>query len=152
MKRIERIVVGTDFSASAERALDDALDLAQMMGGTVLAVHAYEVPALSLPDGVVISPGLEQTLAKAGMEGLAAVEKRAASRGFQIRTVLRVGAPWDEISAVAAEEKADLIVIGTHGRRGFSRALLGSVAERVVRTATLPVLVVRAVPSSGSST
>jgi nucleotide-binding universal stress UspA family protein len=59
-----------------------------------------------------------------------------------------MGAAWDEINAVAAETKADLIVVGTHGRRGLARALLGSTAERVIRTATLPVFVVHAAAAS----
>jgi nucleotide-binding universal stress UspA family protein len=54
-----------------------------------------------------------------------------------------MGAPWDELNGVAAEENADVIVVGTHGRRGFSRVMLGSVAERMVRTAVRPLLVIR---------
>jgi nucleotide-binding universal stress UspA family protein len=64
-----------------------------------------------------------------------------------MRTVLRVGPPWDELNAVAIEEGAEMIVVGTHGKTGVSRALLGSVAERTTRTATRPVLVVHAVRS-----
>ena len=56
---------------------------------------------------------------------------------------VRLGAPWEEILSVATERGADLVVVGTHGRRGFAHALMGSVAERVVRLSTIPVLTVR---------
>jgi len=74
---------------------------------------------------------LEDWIAKARVEGLAA------------RAVLRTGVPYQEIVGLARDERADLVVIGTHGRGGMSRALLGSVADRVVRLAPCPVLTVR---------
>jgi nucleotide-binding universal stress UspA family protein len=78
--------------------------------------------------------------ARAAMDALA---KRSKPAGVELSFVLRQGAAWSEIQAVAKEIKADLVVIGSHGRRGLSRALLGSVAEKVVRTAPCPVLTVR---------
>ena len=73
---------------------------------------------------------------------LNAMAVRLESRGVPIKTVLRNGAAWEEINDAAMAEGAQLIVMGTHGRRGLSRAMMGSVAERVIRTATLPVLIV----------
>ncbi|MGO9838639.1 MAG: universal stress protein [Polyangiaceae bacterium] len=70
------------------------------------------------------------------------VVARAKRPGVAIDSTLRQGPVWSEILAAAKSPKADLIVIGTHGRRGLSRALLGSVAERIVRTAPCPVLTV----------
>jgi nucleotide-binding universal stress UspA family protein len=73
------------------------------------------------------------------LEGLA---QRAHRPGVEVATALRHGTPWSEINALAKEMNADLVVMGTHGRRGVARALLGSVAEKVVRTAPCPVLTV----------
>jgi nucleotide-binding universal stress UspA family protein len=77
--------------------------------------------------------------ARAALEGVVSHARRP---GVEIDAVLRQGAVWSEIQTVAKERKADLIVIGTHGRHGFSRAMLGSVAAKVVRTAPCPVLTV----------
>src|SRR5512139_4074601 len=123
--RIQRIVVGTDFSDIAEHAVDEAVSMAKDVGASVVLVHAYELPMYSFPDGVVVStPQLANDITSAGLKGLeASIAKRKAS-GVAIKTVLRMGPAWEEINAVAAEENADLIVVGTHGRRGLSRALL----------------------------
>jgi len=144
MKQLKRIVVGTDFSETAEHAVDAAVDLAVQVGGEVSLVHAYELPMYSFPDGVVVSsPDIAQKITTDALGRLeAAIEKRKA-RGIPIKSMLRMGAPWDELNGVAAEENADVIVVGTHGRRGFSRVMLGSVAERMVRTALRPLLVIR---------
>jgi nucleotide-binding universal stress UspA family protein len=80
---------------------------------------------------------------RAATTALDGVGSRAQRSGVKVDTVLRHGPAWSEILAVAAETKADLIVMGTHGRRGLARALLGSVAEKVVRTASCPVMTVR---------
>ena len=144
MKRIQRIVVATDFSEIADQAVDHAIDLAEQLGASVTLVHAYELPIYGFPDGALITTadmaGRIMTIAQ---EGLTASVERRKARGIPLKPVLRTGVPWEEINAVAADETADLIVVGTHGRRGLSRALLGSVAERLIRTATRPVLVVR---------
>ena len=143
MKKIQRIVVGTDFSDIAERAVDQAVDLAAQLGGKVTLVHAYELPMYSYPDGVVVSSSdAAQQVTTIATQRLASSVEQRKERGVRIESVLRMGPPWDELNSVAAEEVADLIVVGTHGRRGFSRILLGSVAERLVKTAVRPVLVV----------
>lgn len=145
MKRIERILVGTDFSDIAEHAVDCAVDLAAQLGASLIVVHAYELPMYSLPDGVVVSgaDGARQITGEASARLARSVERRNES-GVAIESLLRMGTPWEELNAVAAHEGADLIVVGTHGRRGFSRVILGSVADRLLRTAVRPVLVVRA--------
>lgn len=145
MKAIERIVVGTDFSEIGEKALDEAVDLAAQLGASITLVHAYEIPTYSFPDGFAYgTASMTEAIAAAGLKRLAAAVERRKDRGITIRTLLKVGAPWEEISAVAEEEGADLIVVGTHGRKGLARALLGSVAESVIRTATRPVVAVHA--------
>ena len=147
MKPIQKIVVGTDFSAIADRAVDHAIDLAKQTGASVTLVHAYELPIYSLPDGLVVAtPGVAKAITDAGMAGLAKAVEARKDRGVALGHVLRMGPAAEELNGVAAEENADLIVVGTHGRRGFSRFLIGSVAERTVRIATRPVLVVHGAP------
>ena len=145
MNPIHRIVVATDFSELADTVVDSALDLAKQLGASVTLVHSYEIPIYGFPDGVLVAPAdLASRLGAAAQVELDRLARRHADRGVPISTVLRMGAAWDEINAVAEETKADLIVVGTHGRRGLARALLGSTAERLIRTATRPVFVVHA--------
>ena len=145
MPSIQRIIVATDFSDLAEAALDQAMDLARQLGASVTVVHSYEIPIYGFPDGVLVAPAeVAARISGAAQVSLDGIVQRNQSRGVPIKAVLRMGAPWDEINTLAEEEKADMIVIGTHGRRGLTRALLGSVAERVMRTAVRPLLVVHA--------
>jgi nucleotide-binding universal stress UspA family protein len=136
-----RILVATDFSDTADRALEYALGLAAALGAEVILMHAYEVPVYAFPDGAFLATTeISERLAEAARTALdSAIAARAASK-VPLRGVLRTGTPWTEIEAVAKEEKVDLVVVGTHGRKGIARALLGSVAEKIVRTAPCPVL------------
>ena len=144
MNPIKRIVVGTDFSETAERAVDAAVDLAAQVGAVVSLVHAYELPMYSFPDGVVVStPDIAKKITTDALARLEAAIEQRKGRGVSIQSVLRMGAAWDELNGVATEQDADIIVVGTHGRRGFSRVLLGSVADRMMRTAVRPLLVIR---------
>jgi nucleotide-binding universal stress UspA family protein len=139
---IQRILVPHDFSDTAQGALEFALALAEKLGARVAVMHAYEVPTYGFPEGPAMTAdfaGQIERAARAALEGVAA---RARRPGVEIDTVLRHGPSWSEIDAVAQETKVDLIVMGTHGRRGLARALLGSVAEKVVRTAPCAVMTV----------
>jgi nucleotide-binding universal stress UspA family protein len=142
MSTIHHILVPHDFSDSAEGALDTALALAGALQARVTLLHAYDVPAYVFPESVVATADLVGHIRGAAEEALANVAERARKSGVKIDAVLRQGIAWSEIDAVALDLKCDLIVMGTHGRRGLSRALLGSVAEKVVRTAPCPVLTV----------
>ncbi len=143
MKRVQNIVVGTDFSDVATHALDEAVDLAEQLGAKVTLVHAFEIPIYGFPDGVIVaSSDVAAGLQRSGQAGLQAAIAARKDRAVVIVPSLRNGPPWEEVNNVAADVHADLIVVGTHGRRGLARALLGSVAERILRTATRPVLVV----------
>jgi nucleotide-binding universal stress UspA family protein len=138
------ILVPHDFSDTAQNALSFALDLASQLGARVTLVHAYEVPTYAYPDGVAVTTDLIGNIEQAATTALAGVAARAERPGVEIRTVLRQGTPWSEINATAKDVHADLIVMGTHGRQGLAHALLGSVAEKIVRTAPCPVLTVHA--------
>jgi nucleotide-binding universal stress UspA family protein len=142
MSTIQHILVAHDFSDSAEAALETALALAGALQARVTLLHAYEVPTYVFPESVVATADLVGQIRGAAEEALANVAERARKNGVKIDTILRQGVAWSEIDAVARDLKCDMVVMGTHGRRGLSRALLGSVAEKVVRTAPCPVLTV----------
>jgi nucleotide-binding universal stress UspA family protein len=140
---IKSILVPIDFSETSQRALDYAIDLATTFGATVTLVHAFEIPIYGFPDGILVAPAdAAARLAQAAQAGLTAALEARSDRGVKLDAVLRDGRPWDEINAVAEERNIDLIVVGTHGRHGLARALLGSVAEKVIRTALRPVLLI----------
>ena len=140
-----RIVVPTDFSRCAESAWALAQRVAAASGSEMILAHVFtEAPHWS--EGKVSMEHTRQ-LFEAGRQWVKtkleewAEPGRAAGRN--VRTVIREGAPHQELIALATDERADLIVIGTHGRGGLNRALLGSVADRIVRLAPCPVLTVR---------
>lgn len=144
MKLPRAILVPIDFSQGAEAALDYAVELAGKLDARVHVLNVIGIPALGVPElGVALtSTVIEQLITdnQAGLEKLAA-PRRASGRIGEV--LLKTGDARDVINHTCKELGADLIVMGTHGRRGLSRALLGSVAESVVRTAPVPVLTVR---------
>jgi Universal stress protein UspA and related nucleotide-binding proteins len=139
----ERILVPTDFSAASERAWAVARQLAGPLGAELILFHVViEAPLFS--EGPmeharsVFSKAREWANTTLG-DWTAA----ATASGLRARSIVGTGAPHKEIIATAGLEHADLIVMGTQGRGGLDRALLGSVAERVLRLAPCPVLTVR---------
>ena len=139
MISIRRILVPVDFVEHTDRLLDYAIEFANKFNAAITLVHAYQIPVFGFPDGGYIAAADVATQMSNAAQGRldSLVESRKTS-GVPIDGVLRDGIAWEEINAVAAEVKADIIIIGTHGRRGLARALLGSVAENVIRTSTLP--------------
>ncbi|WP_440763284.1 universal stress protein [Natronorubrum sp. DTA7] len=137
----DTVVIATDGSDSVKRAVDVALDLASRFDAEVHAlsvVDASEVDASPQQLRDELQTALETTADAA----LATVESRTAE-GREITTAVREGRPAVELCEYAREVDADLIATGTRGRHGENRLLLGSVAERVVRTSPVPVLSVR---------
>jgi len=142
---VKRLVVATDFSDTAERALVVAIRFAKLMGATLDLVHVYFLPSpgiISPMPGLVPAPPPGPDELKTIEQRFAALGARARDAGVQFLSTNLVGEPPDEITSYARRVGADFIVIGTHGRTGIRRALLGSVAELVVRRAVCPVLVV----------
>ncbi len=142
----ELLVVGVDFSLTSESAVDEALSLAAAPGASV---HLVNVAAGSATEIVLdLLDGERRTNPAEAERHLAGYGRsRAAAHGFpadRIRAHVRVGNPATEIVAVARELGADLVVVGTHGRTGLGRLLIGSVAEAIVKRAHCPVLVSRA--------
>jgi len=136
------IVVGTDFSESAERALDMAVRMAQPGVTRITLLHACELSAeLGVPDPLA-TPALDRELIGISRQRLADAVARHSGCGVEIAGLLRSGRPWDKINNVAAEVGASLIVIGRTGAGRGAIADLGHVAVRLLRTASRPVLTV----------
>ena len=148
MIRIRQILVPTDFSPTSDAALDYAREVAERFGATLQLLHVLQDPFVSGPlvaeSSLTETPGVRTTILEDAKARLTArLTARDRDRfGAQGEVVFGRGA--DTIIDYAADRGADLIVMGTHGRTGVAHLLLGSVAERVVRTAHWPVLTVRA--------
>ncbi len=141
MLSFKHILVAIDFSAASSRALELASELAVKFQASLTLVHVCEVLAyagLSPPllDFIAL---LEESAARELQRIVDPLRRKLPSTTSTIRT----GLPWQEILEASRETRSDLIIMGTHGRTGFARAWLGSVAEKVVRLATVPVLTVR---------
>jgi len=140
-----RIVVPTDFSACAEEAWGLAQRLALALGSDVVLAHVLvETPLYD--EGPFTMERTRKVYEAARRWAEESIEQWAAAaraKGVKVRTVLRTGVAHREIVALATDERADLVLMGTHGRGGLDRALLGSVADRVIRLAPCPVLTVR---------
>jgi universal stress protein A len=145
---MKKILVPVDFSACSETALDHAVKLARALGATVDVLYVWQAPTFLPPELLIAGPGPQQTLTeltrgKAEAE-LSEFAERARARGAEINeTRVEEGYPAQRIVERADEGGYDLVVIGTHGRTGMSRAFLGSTAERVVRHSKKPVLTIR---------
>jgi len=139
------ILVPTDFSVAAETALDQAIGLASKLGAKVYVLHAYQLPVVGFPDGVLVPTAeiASRVVTWAQSELAACVAKRKGST-VEIVPILKQADPREAVLAVAEEVSADLVIMGTHGRRGIARALIGSTAEAVVRTSPVPVMTVHA--------
>jgi nucleotide-binding universal stress UspA family protein len=141
----QRILVPVDGSTTSNRGLDEAIHLAKLTGARLRLVHVV--------DGLVLSTGLEFAtfdvvglLTDAGAEILSVAKAKVEASGIAVDSFLSEGVGervCDVVVAQAREWNADLIVIGTHGRRGVRRLFIGSDAEQIVRTAPVPVLLVR---------
>ena len=139
MPEIDTIVVATDGSESVTRAVDVALDLADRFDAAVHALYVVDTGEVdSTPDAV--REDMRHALQERGGEAIVEVQKRAKR---SVTAVVREGRPANEIADYAREIDADVVATGTRGRHGENRFLIGSVAERVVRTCPTPVLTVR---------
>lgn len=145
------IVVPTDFSACSEAALSLALQMATVNHSRLVLVHVVDVGASLALDaamssaalGFATAVGVDQQLRENAAVALEAAKSRVLATGMPVETRSCEGNAEDEIIAVATEVHADLIVMGTQGRSGLEHLLVGSVAEKVVRHAPMPVLTVR---------
>ncbi|HEY1461454.1 MAG TPA: universal stress protein [Casimicrobiaceae bacterium] len=156
----KRILVATDGSPTSNRGLKIALALAKEQNSTLYVVHVVDDMAIALGlDGGVYVPadyveGLVERLRSGGRKVLAAAQKLAQKEGQAIKPLLAETLGRSVAQAILAEVKksrADLIVLGTHGRRGLSRLVMGSDAEAVLRETGVPVLLVRSASNKRAS-
>lgn len=151
MSQSKVILVPTDFGDSAELALDKAIELAQPMKALIVLLYVCPTMYLTAIDGAIVPNGdVVEALRDAGRRGLAQSIARHDHTDIEIRPVMTLGDARACILDAAKEASAELIVMGTHGRRGISRWLMGSVAEAIVRTSPIPVLTVRAPSDDGA--
>jgi len=139
----KRICCAVDFSDPSRLALYQAADLAKRDGAELMLVHVYEVPQ---PAVDVLLPAVDLTgpaAAEAEQKLIGWVAEAARLRGAPVKTRILAGHPALEVARAASEAGCDLVVVGTHGRTGVKRLVLGSVAERIVREAHCDVLVAR---------
>ncbi len=144
----ERILVPVDGSATANIGLEEAIKLAQLTGATVRLIHVVEelILATGYEGYAFDTAGLLESLLKAGKGVLEQAKAKVEAAGVKVETVMverMASRASDAVIDEAVQWKAELIVIGTHGRRGMSRIILGSDAEQIVRLSPVPVLLVR---------
>ena len=139
----ERVLVPTDGSGAMEPVIEHAVGLAAEHGATVHALYVANTASLNDLPADAGWEGVTEALHREGERAIATVESGAKRRGVPAERAVREGSPPDEIVAYAQQQDCDIIVMGTHGRSGVDRLLLGSVAERVVRSSTVPVLTIR---------
>ena len=139
----ERILVPTDGSECADRAVEHAIDIAAQYDAEVHALSVVDTRDIGHSAPAISPQQVEQTLRERAESVVEAVAERAADAGVDAVTAIEPGVPDDAIIEYATANDCDLVVMGTHGRTGLERYLLGSVTERTVRRSTVPVLTVR---------
>jgi nucleotide-binding universal stress UspA family protein len=139
MSNVQSILHPTDFSEPSHAAWQVACALAQTYQARLVALHVV-FPATVAYGEVVSTEVVEQQMSSARQ---ALEQLQPTEPGIKVERILETGDPVEVILRTAAKLPADLIVLGSHGRTGLARLLLGSVAEQVVRKATCPVLVVK---------
>src|SRR5512144_3253134 len=147
MPKIKRILVPIDFSPASLKALDYAADFAKPLDAELCALFVVEPIYYAVPDlagaAAGTTVGLLEEQRKSGKVQLERLQARYAKRRIKLRTLLQTGTPFQSIVDASKSLKGNLIVMSTHGRTGMTHLLIGSVAERVVRTSTCPVLTIR---------
>ena len=138
-----RVLIALDQSAIATHAMDVGVDLAKALGAHIGLVHVVDRKLASAPEGGLPPSVIFDELRQEGRRLLKTASLRIGGDSPPWEYLVE-GSPSREIIKAATEWKADLIVLGTHGRSGISRALLGSTAEGVLRHSHIPVLIVRA--------
>jgi nucleotide-binding universal stress UspA family protein len=148
MRPIRHVLCPMDFSQWSLDALQCAALLCRALGAELTLLHVFELPAFAVPPpgqtsiaSASVDEAIKRVSAELGLR-LDAVAAGLDLDGRTAKTLLRDGVPYRVITEAAEELHADMIVMGTHGRTGMQRLLVGSVAERVVRAATCPVLTV----------
>jgi nucleotide-binding universal stress UspA family protein len=143
MTTVNRIVCATDFSAASEAAWHEARLLGKLFDAEIVLVHAMEPPPIVPGEPYIPADIYEEVVVAMRREAEAGFDRllgSIAGSGLKVRIRQEDGPPAQRILHTVDEESADLLIVGTHGRAGFQRLLLGSVADRLVRQAACPVL------------
>jgi nucleotide-binding universal stress UspA family protein len=146
MKTFKHILVPTDFEKASAGALDVAISLAQSCGAKLTLLHVWEIPIYPYMDFMLNSAVIAR-VEDAAVKHLGEALEKLRKVLPDAESKLKMGEAGPGIVEAIAELKPDLVVMGTHGRRGVGRVLLGSVAEKIVRLSTVPVLTVHAPPA-----
>jgi nucleotide-binding universal stress UspA family protein len=149
MNMWKKLLVPHDFSPCAERALHTAARLAKFHGSALTLVHVSELPA-NLPFDLLVTPAggagplrVDEYTTRAARQQLDAIAEPLRRGGLAVSTLAVTGDVAEQILALATDVGADALVVGTHGRKGLAHLVLGSIAEKVVRNAAVPVVCVR---------
>jgi nucleotide-binding universal stress UspA family protein len=142
MSRFTHILVPVDFGDATQPALDLALSLAETFDARVTLLYAFDVTPFVAPSAFMLPLDVEPVIASFEKE-LKSLREKTQAKWAKVDAVLRQGNVYETILDTAKVRGCDLIVMGTHGRRGLSHAVIGSVAEKIVRLASVPVLTVR---------
>jgi nucleotide-binding universal stress UspA family protein len=146
MKPFHRILVATDLTATSEPAFAEAIEMAKGGDTELLIAHAFQPPNVAQAQAAAGGVYEEwiRNLRDQTEERLEPLVERAAKEGVKAEKLVLSGTAYEAITEAAKEKEADLVIMGTHGRKGVSKFFLGSVASRVISTAHCPVLTVRA--------
>jgi nucleotide-binding universal stress UspA family protein len=153
MKRniFRNIMIATDGSECSKKVVDKGIEFARFSGGTVCAVYVVSTAYISAMDGSYSSSidmfpyfeAMHDALKKQGQQAIDYVKELGAKKSVNVESVLLEGNPSEELIRYAEKEKMDIVIMGTIGKTGLDRMLLGSVAGNVVRHSKVPVMVVR---------
>lgn len=144
MVSFQKLLVPTDFSECSRRAIAVAIDLAKQYRSSLVLLHTWEVPVYGYGGMELAALDMLTPFERAARQELDVLLAEVKAQVPQTTAILTRGLAWREILDAIETTKPDLVVLGTHGRHGLGRALLGSVAEKVVRSSMSPVLTVRA--------
>jgi universal stress protein A len=146
--KLRHILVPVDLSETSRQALDYAVEIGAKFEARIVLLYAIDLSQLITASQAyaTLPPAVVEEQRRAARATLAAFAERAKKRGLRARVLVEEGSPYGVIVDAARRLKADVIIMTTHGRTGVKRALMGSVAETVLRHAPCPVLTVRPAP------
>lgn len=139
----KKILIPTDGSETAEYAAEQAIELAKGLGAKVIAVYVVDKSSFSGIPTESVWGSMKNILEDEGQKSLKSIKEMAKGAKVELEVIIKEGSPGNVIVKASKEKNVDLIVMGTTGRTGIDKFLLGSVSEKVVRHAHCPVMVVR---------
>ena len=139
MFKIHTILCPVDFSDASRKAVRYAHEFAVNMNASMFLIHVIDIPVETL----VSNMQLEEELEKSAQANLNTLKNELLAEGLAVESSFEIGNPADVILEKAAKLDVNLIIMGSHGKKGLSRLILGSIAESVVRKADCPVLIVK---------